>query len=275
LGLIYKLICPIEEDIKYIGQTSKTLKYRLSGHINKTKSKIKDGKKLTHKENWIKKLIESELIDDLIIEEIEECDDKLLDQREIFWISKYKYEKKLTNSTDGGKQPRNYTYEMSDETKMKISNGLKKSNEFQMAVRSKDRCEKISNANRGRTKSDNVRKKISESLKGKISGDKNPFYNKKHTDDTKEKLSEYASNRTGEKNSFYGKKHTDETKEKIRKKLKNKPKKVYYIYDSEGNLVISGESKELLEFFNSKTHSNIIRNCDKDKKYKGYYIKSK
>ena len=55
----------------------------------------------------------------------------------------------------------------------------------------------------------------------------------------KEKLSEFASSRKGEKNSFYGKHHTDETKEKISKQRRGKvpknAKKVFYggiIYDS-------------------------------------------
>ena len=46
-------------------------------------------------------------------------------------------------------------------------------------------------------------------------GKRNPFYGRKHTDETKKLLSEYASTRTGEKNSFYGKTHSKETLKKI------------------------------------------------------------
>jgi len=40
------------------------------------------------------------------------------------------------------------------------------------------------------------------------------------------------------------------------------------------NLIVKDTSINLLLFFDTKTTNNISRNCDKDKKYKGYYIKS-
>lgn len=51
-----------------------------------------------------------------------------------------------------------------------------------------------------------------ESEKDKIRGCGNPFYGKKHTIETKEKL---RLSSLGEKNHFYGKHHTEETKKKI------------------------------------------------------------
>ena len=78
---------------------------------------------------------------------------------------------------------------------------------------------------------------------------------------------------SGEKNQFYGKKHTNESKEKIAKKLKEKPKKLYYIY-IEDSFIICDTSINLLSFFKLNRTDNISRFCDKDKKYKGYYIKS-
>ena len=47
-------------------------------------------------------------------------------------------------------------------------------------------------------------------------GDSNPFYGKKHTEESKRKMSECAKQRTGDKNSFFGRHHSEETKEKIR-----------------------------------------------------------
>ena len=274
-GIIYKLICPIENDIRYIGQTTKTLEYRLSRHISKTLSNINTGKKLTYKENWIKKLYENGLIDKLIIEKVEECEINELNDREIYWISFYKNDKRLTNLTDGGNQTRNYKYVVSDETKQKISNGLKNSELFQKAVRSKERVNKISESNKGKKRSDETKNKISESLKGKMSGENNPFYGKEHSEDSISKMSEKASQRIGDKNGFYGKEHKEETKQKISISLKNKQKKIYYVYDTSENLIICDTSEKLLVFFNSNTPFGICRRCDSNKKYKGYYIRSK
>jgi hypothetical protein len=51
-------------------------------------------------------------------------------------------------------------------------------------------------------------------------GEKNSFYGRKHTDETKNKLKQY----TGEKNHFYGRKHTDEVIQRIREKNKENMK---------------------------------------------------
>ncbi len=72
---------------------------------------------------------------------------------------------------------------------------------------------KIGEANRKRIISDASRKKSSLRMKG----NKNPFYNKTHSKETKKHISDLAKKRTGSKNPFYGKQHSEETKEKLRK----------------------------------------------------------
>ena len=50
---IYTLVCPLENRVRYIGQTKSSLQKRLSQHIWESK---KDKKRYSHKDNWILKL---------------------------------------------------------------------------------------------------------------------------------------------------------------------------------------------------------------------------
>lgn len=67
------------------------------------------------------------------------------------------------------------------------------------------------------------RRKIGEANKGKLKGEKNPFYGKTHSEETRRKISEslkglYAS----EKHPNYGKKASDETRRKLSEAHKGK-----------------------------------------------------
>ena len=67
----------------------------------------------------------------------------------------------------------------------------------------------------GKTHTEEVRKKISDINKGRVSHNKG----KKASDETKQKMSEFRKNKyTGQENSFFGKHHSEETKQKIREK---------------------------------------------------------
>jgi len=57
-------------------------------------------------------------------------------------------------------------------------------------------------------------------------GSKNPFYGKKHTEETRKIISEKRPDVSGVKNPMYGKNHSKETIEIIKKKLKGKNKGV-------------------------------------------------
>lgn len=69
----------------------------------------------------------------------------------------------------------------------------------------------LSEANKGKKHSEETKKKISNKLKGKSGY----WKNKKLSISTKQKLSEIGKTLIGDKNPFFGKKHSEETKRKI------------------------------------------------------------
>ena len=91
---IYGLIDPNTNIIRYIGKSDKP-KTRLSNHIQTSK------KSKTHKSNWINSLIKEKKKP--IITILEEVNIENWEEREKFWIKKYKddgYD--VTNFTNGG-----------------------------------------------------------------------------------------------------------------------------------------------------------------------------
>lgn len=95
--------------------------------------------------------------------------------------------------------------------------------------------------------SEETRRKISEAT----SGDKNHFYGKSHSKETKEILSNLASKKIGEKNPFYGKHHSEETRSAISESKKG-------LYDGEKN-----------PFFGKKHSPEAIEKIKIAKKNKG------
>lgn len=58
-----------------------------------------------------------------------------------------------------------------------------------------------------------------QKLKEAMSGERNPFFGQKHSEEAREKMSKYREGRfCGEENPFYGKKHSEETRKIISKK---------------------------------------------------------
>lgn len=83
-----------------------------------------------------------------------------------------------------------------------------------------DNCYNIAITSDGSVISQETKKKLSESMKGKMVGEKNPFYGKTHTEETRKKLSE--SNK-GANNHNYGKKLSEETCRKLSEAKKGIP----------------------------------------------------
>ena len=101
-GKIYKISNDINNKI-YIGQTVKTLAQRFAGHINESKNGGTRPICLA-----ISKYGEEHFK----IEEIEECDVSLLNEREIYWISQYNSYEKGYNATLGGLGCQVYDYDL-------------------------------------------------------------------------------------------------------------------------------------------------------------------
>jgi len=163
-GYIYLLKEKNNADIKYVGQTIRPLKKRLLSHIDETKRKIRLGKQLTHKENWINKHLKQGTQKNIEINLIEECDLNELNEKEIFWIDFYKSEK-LTNIDSGGKR---ITH--TDETRKKISLANKGENNGMYGNHKKPTPEQKENRRLGMINSEKFQKsRKSEEYRRKIS----------------------------------------------------------------------------------------------------------
>src|SRR5688572_1257241 len=102
-GYIYCLSDPDTQEIRYIGQTTRSLKVRLNEHLSK-----KEMTPLTYKRNWIKSILDNGKLP--LIEEIDKVDNKELDFWEEHYISLYKsWGLKLTNLCSGGNSASNTT----------------------------------------------------------------------------------------------------------------------------------------------------------------------
>ena len=139
-------------------------------------------------------------------------------------------------------------------------------------------------------------------------GEGNPMYGKKHSEETKNFLSNYAKNirdnsvyRTddfkrkisevtkGEKNGMYGKKHTELSKEKMSEQQKGKHagekngmyghkgdnalngKKIEML-DAEGNVLrVFNAKTAILSFLGLKGHTQLDKAIKNGCLYKGYY----
>ncbi len=93
---IYGLYCPFTDELKYIGATSKKLKRRLIEHIQR---RTRENNKRC---DWLLSLGDTKPI----IKPIDICDESNWEEKERYWIAKYREDGiSLFNNSGGGKGP--------------------------------------------------------------------------------------------------------------------------------------------------------------------------
>jgi group I intron endonuclease len=147
-------------------------------------------RRCAHHKNWISRLASEGLTPLVKLVETEKTEETAF-QLEKLWIAAYRHAgMPLTNLTDGGDGPSGWV--PSDETKRRMSH-----------------------AHKGKTLSEETRRKMSEARR-KMSeanrGEKHPRYGKAHSEETKKKLSEVMK---GEKHPMFGKSFSEEHKKNL------------------------------------------------------------
>lgn len=76
-GVIYGLICPLTNEVRYIGLTTQSLNKRLYKHLYEIDLHT------SKKNSWLKKLRNLDLLSEIKIQLIEECNIDILNDREV------------------------------------------------------------------------------------------------------------------------------------------------------------------------------------------------
>ena len=189
---IYKIENLINNKI-YVGKSEVSVENRLYEHKKGYKSN-----------QHLQRAIEKYKIDNFSFELLEECNKEDCCSRERYWIEKFNcIFPNGYNYTSGGENSSGFTY--SEISKNKMSNSAK------------DRCnsdiehKRLSQIASNREWTAEEKLKVSNTLKERFKDKtKVPMYGKKHSKETKEKMSK---NRKGEKHPMYGKKLSESAKQ--------------------------------------------------------------
>jgi len=190
---IYKITNIINNKM-YIGQ-SINMESRFKSHINSLK---KNNHHNRHLQFAFNKYGENNFKFEIIIE----CNINELDDNEIKLIHELNSVIDGYNLDYGGQNHRVF----SKKTRKRMSDARKK-------IMTPELLHWLRTNSIGRKTPDSVKKKIGDSIRG----EKHHFYGKHHTEEIKKRMSDTLKGRyAGKKNPFYGKHHTEETKQKLR-----------------------------------------------------------
>lgn len=183
--LIYQIKNELNNKV-YVGQTKYDLQSRWSFHLD-CKARLRKGKNYPLYEDFdlygLDNFEMTVLKDDL-------SNQDELDYWERYYISKLnsRYPNGY-NLTDGGLGTLGFRH--TDEEKQKISKAVCKARD-EGRIYTKERSQKISEANKGKKFSEEHKRKLSEIAKTRT-GEKNPFYGKKHKPEVLAHISELNS----------------------------------------------------------------------------------
>lgn len=223
---IYKITNQINGKI-YIGKTILPIEKRLKRHFYLAAKKV--NRYLYDAINKYGKV-------NFIIELIEECEYDLANEREIYYIDSYKSNNKefgynMTIGGDGGRMPEESLKKMilkktgmklSEEHKLKISKANKGRNPHEWSEESKM---KLSNS---------LKKSGHKPPIPNWSGETHPMYGKTHSEETKQKLAEYRKGTTWEE--INGKESAKISKEKMSKRFSGSNNVNYIEFNIEEHL---------------------------------------
>ena len=198
-------------------------------------------------------------------EELKEIKERYYIQKyKTYYLNNYGY-----NMTIGGNGTIGYVF--TEEDKNKIS-AAGKGRKF-----SKERNEKIRNVMIGREYKDEWKQNLSKARKGKFTGEKNPFYGKHHTEESKRKISEANTGRKMsdefknlQREIHLGVKFTEEHKLKLSEN--NKASKKVIQLDLYNNFIKEFKSMKAAERETGIKAYNISSCCRGIQKTAGGYI---
>lgn len=277
---IYKIVNRVDGKV-YIGSSRNMMK-RKSDHF-------RDLQKGNHANSHLQYAFQKYGKDNFEFHMIEECEEKILLEREQYYFDYYDSVNK-----EHGYNIRPYANgsTLSEETKRKVSESRKGkcvgknhpmygkpvSEEIKKKLReintgkiySEETRRKKSESLKGRIFSEETKRKMSESLKGKYIGELNSRYGKPRSEETRRKISESNKKYCGSLHSRYGKPVSEETRRKISEANKGR------VSPAKGK-IMSEEHKQKISKAN-KGKSRPISENHKQKLFEGnkkYYEKKR